>query len=87
MESTTEAYCETAMAESNTRRREHPHSKEHYAIEAIQSRMRSVVLARKEQEAAARAIDEAGGEAGGVAEDSDDDSAPSNGFDDILINF
>ena len=40
--------------------------------------------ARKEQEAAARAIDEARAEVGGVVGDSDDDTAPPNGFDDIL---
>ena len=46
--------------------------------------MRAAVRARKDQEAAARAIDEARADVGGVAEDSDDDTAPSNGFDDIL---
>ena len=39
--------------------------------------------ARKDQEAAARAIDGTRAEVGGVAGDSDDDSAPPNGFDDI----
>ena len=53
-------------------------------MEAFRSRMRAAVRARKEQEAAARAIDEARAEVRGVAGDSDDDTAPPNGFDDIL---
>ncbi len=76
-------YCEIARAESKKRRRENHHSREHDVMEAFQSRMRSVVRARKEQEAA-RAIDEARAEIGGVAGDSDDKTAPPNGFDDIL---
>jgi hypothetical protein len=84
LDSTTEAYCEIAIAESNKRQRENPNSREVNVMEAFQSRMRSVVRARKEQEAAARAIDEARAEVGGVGGDSDDDTAPSNGFDDIL---
>ncbi len=51
---------------------------------AFHSRMRAAVRARKEQEAAAQAIDEARAEVGGVAGDSGDDTAPPNGFDDIL---
>ena len=46
--------------------------------------MRAAVRARKDQEAAAQAIDEARAAVGGVAEDSDDDTAPPNGFDAIL---
>jgi len=53
-------------------------------MEAFLSRLRSVVRARKEQEAAARAINEARAEVGGVGRDSDVDTAPSNGFDDTL---
>ncbi len=56
-------------------------------MHAFLSRMRAAVRARKEhleQEAAARAIDEARAEIGGVAGDSDDDTAPPNRFDDIL---
>ncbi len=45
--------------------------------------VRAAVRARKEQEAAARAIDAARAEVGGEAGDSDDDTAPPNGFDDI----
>jgi hypothetical protein len=84
LDSTTEAYCEIAIAESNKRRRENPHSREQNVMEAFRSRMCAVVRARKEQEAAARAIDEARAEVGVVAGDSDDDTAPPNGFDDIL---
>jgi hypothetical protein len=46
--------------------------------------MRAAVRARKEQEAAAQAIDEARAEVGGVSWDSDDDTVPPNGFYDIL---
>ena len=48
--------------------------------------MRAVVRARKEQEEAAQAIDEARAHVRGVAaaRDSDDDTSPPNGFDDIL---
>ena len=46
--------------------------------------MRAAVRARKEQEAASRAIDEARADVGGVAGDSDEDTALPNGFDDIL---
>jgi hypothetical protein len=46
--------------------------------------MCAAVRACKEQEAAARAINEARAEVGGVAEDSDYDTTPSNRFDDIL---
>jgi hypothetical protein len=53
-------------------------------FEVFQSRMRAAVRARKEHEDAARAIDESRAEVGGVAGDSDDDTAPPNGFDDIL---
>ena len=45
--------------------------------------MHAAVRARKEQEAAARASDEARA-VGGVAGDSDDDPAPPNGFNGIL---
>ena len=50
-------------------------------MDAFRSRMRAAVRARKEQEAAAQAIHEARAL---VTEDSDDDTAPPNGFDDIL---
>ena len=53
-------------------------------MDAFRSRMRAAVRARKEQEAAALAIHEARTEIGGVTGDSDDDTAPPNGFDDIL---
>ena len=46
--------------------------------------MCAAVRARGEQEAAARAIEEARAEVGAAAGDSDDDTAPQNGFDDIL---
>ena len=84
MDITTEAYCEIAIAESNKRRTENPHSREHNVMEAFRSRMRAAVRARKEQEAAAQAIDEARAEIGGVSGGSDDDTAHPNGFDDIL---
>ena len=41
-------------------------------MEAFRSRLRAAVQARKEQEAAAHAIEEARAEAGGVTGDSDD---------------
>ncbi len=44
-------------------------------MDDFHSRMRTV-RARKAQEAAARAIDEAGAAVAGVTGDSDDDSAP-----------
>jgi hypothetical protein len=47
-------------------------------MEAFQSRMCAVVQARKEQEAAAQAIDEARAEVAVVAGDSDYDTAPPN---------
>ena len=50
-------------------------------MDAFRSRMRAALRARKEQEAAAQAIHEARAL---VTEDSDDDTAPPNGFDDIL---
>ena len=43
--------------------------------------MRAAVRARKEQEAAVQAIEEA---RAAVTRDSDDDTAPQNRFDDIL---
>ncbi len=52
-------------------------------MEAFRSRMRAAARARKEQEAAAQAIDEERAEVGAVS-DSDDDTAPPNGFDDVL---
>ncbi len=82
--SATETYCEIAIAESNKRRREHPHSNKYNVIDAFRSRMRDAVQARKELAAAARAVDEARAEVGGVGGDSDDDTAPPNGLDDIL---
>jgi hypothetical protein len=83
LDSTPEAYCEIAIAESNKRRREYTRSGERNVMEAFRSRMRAAVRARKVQEAAARAIDEVRAEVGGEARDSDDDTAPPNGFDDI----
>ena len=50
-------------------------------MDAFRSRMRAVVRARKEQESAAQAIVDARAE---VTRDFDDDTAPPNGFDDIL---
>ncbi len=49
--------------------------------------MRAAVRARKEQEAAAQDINEARAEVGAEAGDSDDDTAPPNGFDSILIEI
>ncbi len=88
MDSTTQAYCEIATAESNKRRREGTKVKGNTFVDAFRSCMRAAVRARKEQEAAAQAIDEARAAARREAEDSesisDDDSTPQNGFDDIL---
>ena len=81
LDSTTQAYCEIAISESNKRRREDSQSKGHTVMVAFHSRMRAAVRARKEQETAAQAIHEARAL---VTEDSDDDTAPPNGFDDIL---
>jgi hypothetical protein len=81
MDSTTQAYCEIAITESNKRRREASKSKVISVMDAFRSRMRAVVRARKQQEAAAQAIEDARAE---VTRDSDDDTAPPNGFDDIL---
>jgi hypothetical protein len=53
-------------------------------MDAFCSRMRAAVRARTEQEAAARAIEEARAEVGEVTGDSDDDTEPPNGFDDVL---
>ena len=84
LDSTTEAYCEIAIAESNKRRREQSHTRRQNVMDAFRSRMRAAVRARTEQEAAARAIEEARAEVGEVTGDSDDDTAPPNGFDDVL---
>jgi hypothetical protein len=84
LDSTTEAYCDIAIAESNTKRRELSDSRGQNVMHAFRSRMRAAVRARKEHQAAAQAIDEARAEVGGVAGGSDDDAAPSNGFDGIL---
>mmetsp|Transcript_41352 Transcript_41352/g.86372 ORF Transcript_41352/g.86372 Transcript_41352/m.86372 type:complete len:123 (-) Transcript_41352:428-796(-) len=81
MDSTTQAYCEIAIAESTRRRREGTKLKEITVMDAFRSRMRAAVRARKEQEAAAQAIEEA---RAATTRDSDDDTAPQNGFDDIL---
>ena len=51
-------------------------------MEAFRRRMRAAVRARKEQEAAAQAITDA--RAAVTTADSDDDTAPPNGFDEIL---
>ncbi len=53
-------------------------------IDAFRSRMSAAVQARKEQEAAAQAIDEARAAVRKVTADSDDETAPPNGLDDIL---
>ena len=82
LDSTTESYCEIAIAESNKRRREKDGSHGPTVIEAFRSRMHAAVRARKEREAAAQAIEEA--RAALEADDSDDDTAPRNGFDEIL---
>ena len=60
LDSTTEAYCEIAIAESNKRRREQSHTRRQNVMDAFRSRMRAAVRARTEQEAAARTIEEAG---------------------------
>ena len=80
LDSTTESYCE--IAESNKRRREKDGSHGPTVIEAFRSRMHAAVRARKEREAAAQAIQEA--RAALEADDSDDDTAPRNAFDEIL---
>ncbi len=86
LDSTTEAYCEIEIAERNKRRRENPRSGRRNVMEAFRSRIRAAVRARKEQETAVRAIDEARAEVEGETRDSDDasDTAPPNGFDGIL---
>jgi chromatin segregation and condensation protein Rec8/ScpA/Scc1 (kleisin family) len=81
MDSTTQAYCEIAIAEGYKRRRKASKLKEISVMDAFRSLMRAVVRARKEQKAAAQAIEDARAE---VTRDSDDDTAPPNGFDDIL---
>lgn len=53
-------------------------------MDVFRSRMHVVVRARKEQEAAARAIDEARTDVGGVAGESNDDIANPHGFDYLL---
>ena len=50
LDSTTQAYCEIAISESNKRRREDSQSKGHTVMDAFRSRMRAAVRARKEQE-------------------------------------
>ena len=82
LDSTTEAYCEIAIAESNKRQREKDGRQGPTVMDAFRSRLRAAVRARKEREAAAQAIDEA--RAALEAENSDDDTAPRNGFEDIL---
>ena len=47
------------------------------------SRIHAAVRARKEQEATAQGIEEARAAASAVLNDSDDDTAPPNGFDEI----
>ena len=85
MDSTTQAYCEIAISESNKRRREASKLKGISVMDAFRSRMRAVVRARKEQarEAAGQAIVDARA-ASEVTRGSDDDTAPPNGFDDIF---
>jgi hypothetical protein len=76
-----QAYCE--IAAGNKRQRELPNrSKGSTLVDAFRSRMRAAVRARKEREAAAQAVGEA--RAAAAAADSDDDTAPPNGFDEIL---
>ncbi len=77
MDSTTQAYCEIAIAESNKRRREAGKLKEICVMDAFRSRMRAVVRARKEQKAAAQAIEDVRAE---VTRDFYDDTAPPDGF-------
>jgi hypothetical protein len=80
MDSTTQAYCEIAISQSNKRRREASKLKGISVMDAFRS-MRAFVGARKQQEAAAQAIEDARAE---VTRNSDDNTAPPNGFDDIL---
>jgi hypothetical protein len=54
-------------------------------MDAFRYRMRAAVRTRKEREAAAQAIDEARAAIREETGDSDDETAPPNGFDDILI--
>ncbi len=84
MDRTTEACCEIAIAESNKRLWEDTQSKGKTIMDAFRSRMCAAVRARKEREAAAQAIDEARAASREGTGDSDDKTAPPNGFDDVL---
>ena len=71
--------------ESNKRLREDTQSKGQTIMDAFRSRMRAAVRARKEREAAAQAIDAARTAIREGPGDSDDETAPPNGFDDIVL--
>ena len=70
-----------AIAESIKCQRDDAESRGHAGMDAFRLSMRAAVQSRTEQEAAAQVIIDA---RAAVTEDSDDDTAPPNGFDEIL---
>jgi len=83
LDETTAAYCEIAIAQSNTRRRERTDGKsvKYTVMDAFRSRMHSAMKARAEREAAAQAIAEARAAVG--AEESEEENIHDS-MEDIL---